>query len=117
MLAVQMVGAHEAAMECLRRAMLGNQSPEGRDLNLKHAAKLMGIYERQVAALDKHRGRGQQNVTVKYVHVAEGGQAIVGNVTGSRAAELAKAETPPTLQAPSEVPLVVPPARQKVRGV
>lgn len=103
-------------MDCLRRAMLANQTAEGHDQNLKHAAKLMGIYERQVAAFDKHRGGGQQNVTVKYVHVAEGGQAIVGNVTGRRAAEIAKAETPPTLQAPSEMPLEVPPARQKVRG-
>ena len=83
------------------------------------AATMADIVEHsgaQVAALDKHRGRRQQNVTVKYVHVAEGGQAIVGNVTGSRAAEIAKAETPPTLQAPSEMPLKVPPARQKVRG-
>ena len=81
MLAMQMIATHEAAMECLRRAMLADQTVEGRDLNLKHATRLMSVYERQVAALDKHRGKGQQNVTVKHVHVAEGGQAIVGNVT------------------------------------
>ncbi|WP_386684992.1 hypothetical protein [Loktanella sp. R86503] len=86
MLAIQMVGTHEAAAECLRRAALQNQTFEGRDLALKHAAKLMTLYLKQVAALDKHRGKGQQKVTVEHVHVAAGGQAIVGNVeAGSRA--------------------------------
>jgi hypothetical protein len=116
MLALQMIGTHETALECLRRAMLPNQPFEGRDLNLKHAVRLMSVFERQVAALDRHRGRGQQNVTVKYVHVAEGGQAIVGNVTRNGAAAVQEAEAPPALQAPTEMPLEIPPARQKVRA-
>jgi hypothetical protein len=33
-------------------------------------------------ALNRHRGKGQQKVTVEHVHVHEGGQAIVGNVEG-----------------------------------
>lgn len=86
MLAIQMVGTHEAATECLRRAALQNQTFAGRDMNLKHATKLMALYAQQVAALDKHRGKGQQKVTVEHVHVAAGGQAIVGNIeAGSRA--------------------------------
>jgi hypothetical protein len=86
MLAIQMVGTHEAATECLRRAALQNQTFEGRDLALKHATKLMALYLKQVAALDKHRGKGQQKVTVEHVHVAAGGQAIVGNIeAGSHA--------------------------------
>ena len=80
MLAAQMIGAYNASMECLRRAMIPEQSFEGRDQNLKHAAKLMSIYERQLAALDKHRGKGQQRITVEHVTVEAGGQAIVGNV-------------------------------------
>jgi len=35
-------------------------------------------------ALNKHRGKGQQKVTVEHVHVHEGGQAVVGNVEGRR---------------------------------
>jgi hypothetical protein len=31
-------------------------------------------------ALNRHRGKGQQKVTVEHVHVHEGGQAIVGTV-------------------------------------
>lgn len=80
MLAEQMVGTHLAAMECLRRAALAGQSPEARDQALRHAARFMALYTQQMAALDKHRGKGQQRVTVEHVHVAAGGQAIVGHV-------------------------------------
>lgn len=85
MLAAQMIAAHNGAMECLRRAMMERQTFEGRDQNLKHATKLMGLYERQLAALDKHRGKGQQRITVEHVTVEAGGQAIVGEVhTGGK---------------------------------
>lgn len=80
MLAAQMVSTHNAAMECLRRAMKEEQTFEGRDQSLKHAVKLLGLYERQLGALDKHRGKGQQKITVEHVTVEAGGQAIVGNV-------------------------------------
>jgi hypothetical protein len=80
MLAAQMVATNNTAMECLRRAALGNQTLEGREMNLKHAAKLMALFSRQVEGLDKHRGKGQQKVTVEHVHVQAGGQAIVGHV-------------------------------------
>jgi hypothetical protein len=86
MLAIQMVGTHHAAVECLRMAAVPKQTLAGRDMNLKHATKLMALYAQQVAALNKHRGKGQQKVTVEHVHVAAGGQAIVGNIeAGSRA--------------------------------
>ena len=79
MLAVQMVATHHAAMDCLGRAMIEGQPILGRDLNLKHAGKLLSIYSRQIEVLDKHRGKGQQKVTVEHVHVAAGGQAMVGH--------------------------------------
>lgn len=80
MLAQQMVGTHEAAMECLRRAMLPYQTFEGRSVSLKQAAQLMALYEKQLRTLQKSKGKGQQKVTVEHVHVAPGGQAIVGHV-------------------------------------
>lgn len=80
MLAEQMVGTHLAALECLRRAALPNQTFEGRDMALKHGYKLMSLYARQLETLNKHRGKGQQKVTVEHVNVEKGGQAIVGNV-------------------------------------
>jgi hypothetical protein len=86
MLTAQMVAVHFAAMDCLARALHPSQSFAGRELNLKHGAKLSRIYAEQVAALDKHRRKGQQTVTVEHVHVHDGGQAVVGAVVGQRLA-------------------------------
>jgi len=80
MLVSQMVGTHNAAMQCLASAQVPNQSFEVREQMLKHAAKLMGIFTRQVEALDKHRNRGQQKITVEHVTVNAGGKAIIGDV-------------------------------------
>ena len=60
--------------------MLKEQTLEGRQDNLRQAAKLSRVYADLMLALDKHRGKGQQRVTVEHVHVYEGGQAIVGTV-------------------------------------
>ena len=40
MMAAQLIAAHSAAMECYRRAMLGEQTFEGRRENLNQANKL-----------------------------------------------------------------------------
>ncbi len=69
-------------MECYRRAMIGEQSFEGRRENLNQANKLSRTYSTLLGALNRHRGKGQQKVTVEHVHVYKGGQAIVGNVEG-----------------------------------
>lgn len=82
MLAAQMLASHNAAMESYRRAMLAEQSFEGRNMNLNHAAKASRTYAALVEALNRHRGKGQQKVTVEHVHVHNGGQAIVGAVGG-----------------------------------
>jgi hypothetical protein len=81
MLGAQMIAVHSAAMECLRRAMLKEQSFEGRSQNLSQANRLVRSYTTLLEALDKHRGKGQQIVRVEHVHVHSGGQAIVGAVS------------------------------------
>jgi hypothetical protein len=80
MIAAQMLAAHNAAMECYRRAMLGEQTFEARRENLSQANKLCRTYALLLDALNRHRGKGQQKVTVEHVHVNAGGQAIVGVV-------------------------------------
>jgi hypothetical protein len=80
MIATQLVAAHNAAMECYRRAMIGEQSFEGRRENLNQANKLSRTYATLLEGLNRHRGKGQQKVTVEHVHIHQGGQAIVGNV-------------------------------------
>jgi hypothetical protein len=78
MIAAQMIGLHSASMECLRRAMVKEQTFEGRRENLNQANKLSRTYAALVEALNRHRGKGQQKVTVEHVHVHAGGQAVVG---------------------------------------
>jgi hypothetical protein len=85
MLAVQMVGVHNLSMEFMKRAMLENQTFEGTNMATAKAVKLLRTFAMQLDALNRYRGKGQQKVTVKHVHVNEGGQAIVGNVEGGGA--------------------------------
>ena len=80
MMAAQLVAAHNAAMECYRRAMIGEQTFEGRHENLNQANKLSRTDATLLEALNRHRGKGQQKVTVEHVHVHAGGQAVVGMV-------------------------------------
>ena len=63
--------------------MLGNQTFEGRRESLNQANKLSRTYAALTEALDRHRGKGQQRITVEHVNVHAGGQAIVGAVTPS----------------------------------
>ena len=79
MLAVQMAATHRLAMECLQRSAVA-ATPEERTVNGNLASKLLRTYTAQYEALAKARRGGAQKVTVKHVHVHEGGQAIVGNV-------------------------------------
>jgi hypothetical protein len=69
MLAAQLLASHNAAMECYRRAMIGEQTFEGRRENLSQANKLSRTYAVLLDALNRHRGKGQQKVTVEHVHV------------------------------------------------
>jgi hypothetical protein len=80
MIAAQLVACHNASMECHRRAMIREQTFEGRRENLNQANKLSRTYAALLESLNRHRGKGAQKVTVEHVHVHEGGQAIVGNV-------------------------------------
>jgi len=81
MLIGQLLASHNAAMECYRRAMIGDQTFEGRRENLNQANKLSRTSAALTEALDRHRGKGQQRITVEHVNVHAGGQAIVGAVT------------------------------------
>src|SRR5262244_2315403 len=92
MVAAQLVACHNASMECYRRAMLGEQSPEGRRENLSQANKLSRTYAVLLETLNRHRGKGQQKVTVEHVHVHSGGQAIVGTVESPALANSSKLE-------------------------
>jgi hypothetical protein len=95
MMAAQLIAAHNAAMECFRRAMLGEQTFEGRRENLAQANKLSRTYATLLEALNRHRGKGEQKVTVEHVHVHSGGQAVVGVVGTPGGGDRAKPEDQP----------------------
>jgi len=95
MMAAQMIAAHNAAMECHRRAMLGEQTFEGRRENLSQANKLSRTYAVLLDALNRHRGKGQQTVRVEHVTVQAGGQVIVGHVETPGGGDRPKSEEQP----------------------
>jgi hypothetical protein len=70
--------------------MIREQSFEGRRENLNQANKLSRTYATLLEALNRHRGKGTQRMTVEHVHVHGGGQAIVGNVQGGGVAPKSK---------------------------
>jgi hypothetical protein len=92
MIAAQLLAAHNASMECYRRAMLGEQTFEGHRENLNQANKLSRSFAILLDALNRHRGKGQQKVTVEHVHVHSGGQAVVGVLETAGARNAAQSE-------------------------
>lgn len=103
MIAAQLIACHNSSMECYRRAMIQEQTFEGRRDNLSQANKLSRTYAALVESLNRHRGKGQQKVTVEHVHVHEGGQAIVGNVeAGGGVVEKSKEQPHAIAHAPGQ---------------
>jgi hypothetical protein len=102
MIAAQLIASHNAAMECYRRAMLPDISFDMRHGNLNSANKLSRTYSTLLESLNRHRGKGQQKVTVEHVHVHEGGQAIVGNVEGGGIAPKSKDQPHALTHAPGQ---------------
>jgi hypothetical protein len=95
MMAAQLIAAHNATMECYRRAMLPEQTFEGRREALAQASKLSRTYATLLEALNRHRGKGQQKMTVEHVHVHAGGQAVVGVVGTPGGGDQAKSKDQP----------------------
>lgn len=82
MLAQQMIGLNSLMMKSCKLAQQPGQTVVEWDMHVKHAARLSKAFASLSAALDKHRGKGDQTIVVKHqqVNVGDGGQAIVGNV-------------------------------------
>lgn len=85
MLAVQMIGAHDAALMFLRRATTPGQSTEAIDGQVLRAIRLMRVFNEQLEAMARLKGKtGQQKLIVEHVQVHQGGQAIVGAVSAAK---------------------------------
>jgi hypothetical protein len=104
MIAAQLIAAHNAAMECYRRSMLPEQTFEGRREALNQANKLSRTYATLVEALNRHRGKGQQKVTVEHVHVHAGGRAVVGMVETPGGGDRTKSKDQPHAKVIADAP-------------
>jgi hypothetical protein len=79
MLASQMAAVQMALMTFARRMAHVETIPQ-QDSASNAFNKLARTFASHVEALKRYRSGGEQKMTVQHVHVAEGGQAIVGNV-------------------------------------
>ena len=80
MLALQMGAVHNATMTFAGR-LAHVETIQQQDSAQTALNKLARTFAAQVEALKRYRSSGEQKMTVQHVHVAEGGQAIVGNVS------------------------------------
>lgn len=81
MLAVQMATTHVATIRAARKLANAPTLPQVQ-AHYTGFTKLARTFTAQAEALRKHRSGGTQTVVVQHVNVADGGQAIVGNITG-----------------------------------
>ncbi len=92
LLASQMAAVHNATMTFARR-LAGVENLPQQDSAQTAFNKLARTFAAQVEALKRYRSGGEQKMTIQHVHVAEGGQAIVGNVSAPAPGEGAKEKT------------------------
>jgi hypothetical protein len=78
MLATQLIATHMATMDCYKHLTKTNDR-NAHAYHLNQVNKLSRTYVALLEALNRHRGKSHQKVTVEHVHVHQGGQAIVGN--------------------------------------
>jgi hypothetical protein len=95
MLAAQMAAVHVASMTFARRLAHVEDLPQ-QDSAERAFNKLTRTFAMQMEALKRYRTGAEHKVTLQHVSVADGGQAIVGNVTQApRENAQEKAEVPP----------------------
>ena len=80
MLISQMVTVYDQAMDCFFYININKSNALAVEKLQNQAIKLMRVYNQQLEALDKHRNKGKQKMTVEHINIHRGGQAIVGEV-------------------------------------
>lgn len=80
MLVAQMVSVHVMTMRCAHQ-LAGARDVVQQDSASRALSRLARTFPAQIEALNRHRSQGEPVITVQNVSVADGGNAIVGNVT------------------------------------
>jgi len=108
MLAAQMAAVHVASMTFARRLAHVEDIPQ-QDSAERAFNKLTRTFAMQMEALKRYRTGAEQKVTLQHVSVAEGGQAIVGNVTQAprENGQEKAAAPPPALTDTNVVPMPI----------
>jgi len=83
MLAHQLAVAHKTAMEQIGRAH-GACAPDTEIKRLNVATRFMSVFQQGLLTLKKLRQGGRQQITVQYVNVSHGSQAVIGSVENGR---------------------------------
>jgi len=91
MLAAQMCAVHMESMKMAAR-LARTESQEMADIALPAFNKLARTFVMQVEALKRLRSTGEQIVRHQYVHVSDGGQAVVGDVFPQEGGALKRVE-------------------------
>jgi len=80
MLAHQLAAVHKVLMEHIGWATPNEYNIEAQSKRLNAAARCMTVYQNGLLTLRKLRQSGNQRITVQYVNVDNGSQAVIGNV-------------------------------------
>ncbi|MCP4621103.1 MAG: hypothetical protein GY844_32250 [Bradyrhizobium sp.] len=80
MLVAQMVSVHVMAMRCAQH-LANAEDIAQHDSAARALGRLARTFPAQIEALGRYRSHGEPAITVQNVSVADGGNAIVGNVT------------------------------------
>ena len=78
MLAHQLATAHKVVMEQLGQVSYEHHAA-AQAKRMNAAARCMAVYQQGLLALHKMRQNGQR-ITVQYVNVSNGSQAVIGNI-------------------------------------
>ena len=80
MLVAQMVSVHVMTMRCAQHLATADDIAQ-HDSAARALGRLARTFPAQIEALNRYRSHGEPAVTVQNVSVADGGKAIVGNIT------------------------------------
>ena len=80
MLAHDVAAAHKTAMDALEK--VAKRSDPFHEVKLMNAAApVLTVVQQGALSIQRLRTGGAQMITVRQVHVAKGGQAVIGNVS------------------------------------
>ncbi|MGY3440185.1 hypothetical protein ACVW17_000186 [Bradyrhizobium sp. USDA 4473] len=100
MLVAQMVSVHVMAMRCANQLAYAEDLAQ-HDSAARALSRLTRTFPAQIEALNRYRSQGEPAIRVQNVKVADGGNAVLGNVTHH--ANVIVADQPPA-SAPRQAP-------------